>query len=167
MLKRHKPMNPGKGFKAKAPPPPRPVKTYEVHTPRVRPMAVPAAPAANACTFKPAPKFTYLRDTRYQAACRALPCQAPGCDAAGPDAGVTWAHSNQAIHGHGRSVKASDQFVAALCHTCHVELDQGKATSRAAKVALWNEAHRRTVALASDLGLWPIDYKTLCPQQKT
>jgi cytochrome c553 len=114
------------------------------------------ATAANAPEFTTAPKFVYVRDERFKAMCRALPCQ--HCGAEGPDAGVTWAHSNQAIHGHGRSVKASDEFCAALCATCHAELDQGKRDDRAGKVAMWTRAYRKTVQLAVSLGLWPAGF---------
>lgn len=70
------------------------------------------------------------------------------------DGTVVAAHSNQSIHGKGRGVKASDQFVAALCFRCHSELDQGKG-SREAKVQMWDEAHRLTRMLLEAQGLWP------------
>lgn len=100
----------------------------------------------------PVPKFEYVRDTRYRDACRALACQ--HCGAAGPAAGVTWAHSNWAEHGKGKSVKASDCFVAALCHDCHGWLDQGKAPA-AVKRQMWDAAHAKTIREATTLGLWP------------
>lgn len=97
------------------------------------------------------PKFAYIRDTRLRDMCRALPCQ--WCNADGP--GVTWAHSNWAEHGHGRSIKASDVFVAALCWRCHASLDQGHLLSQGAKRALWDAAHARTIRTALERGLWP------------
>lgn len=36
------------------------------------------------------------------------------------------AHSNLGEHGKGKGLKAHDCFFAALCHKCHVWLDQGK-----------------------------------------
>ena len=39
---------------------------------------------------------------------------------------VVWAHSNQSIHGKGKSMKAHDCFGCFLCATCHSRLDQGK-----------------------------------------
>ena len=150
-------------FRAKAPPP-RPAKTTE-YTPRPRSPA--AAPLAQQPQAAPVPKFAYVRDTRIRDACRALPCQ--HCGAVGPDAGVTWAHSNQGIHGHARGIKASDVYVAALCWVCHRELDQGKQWDRATRVAIWTAAHLRTVALAVLLGLWPRDVPVpaVAPEEPT
>lgn len=87
--------------------------------------------------------------------CRAMSCK--HCGRGGEDAGVTWAHSNQAIHGHGRGIKASDEFVAALCWVCHRELDQGKAWAQEEKVRVWSDAHLLTVEEAVSRALWPAD----------
>lgn len=70
------------------------------------------------------------------------------------DGTVVAAHSNQSKHGKGRGIKASDQYVAALCYACHTWLDQGSA-SREAKVAMWDEAHRLTRMILEADGLWP------------
>ena len=53
----------------------------------------------------------------------------PGCTG-GP---CVSAHSNQAKHGKGRSVKADDCFIAHACDRCHREIDQGKNLTRAEK----------------------------------
>jgi hypothetical protein len=53
-------------------------------------------------------------------------------------------HSNQAIHGHARSIKASDEFVAALCPTCHSMIDSSYRLSGEERQELWNLAHERT-----------------------
>ena len=66
------------------------------------------------------------------------------------------AHSNQAQHGKGKSIKASDQYVASLCYRCHSHLDQGAQLSRAERDAMWTEAHRKTVRLLLARGLWPM-----------
>lgn len=95
-------------------------------------------------------KYRYIRDHRLRAMCRALPCQHCASD----DGTVTWAHSNQSKHGKGKSIKASDIYVAALCAACHQYVDQGLST-RAERIALWEAAHKRTVSEASRLGLWP------------
>ena len=95
-------------------------------------------------------KTAYIRDARYRDACRAMPCQ--HC---GSEVGVTWAHSNQAIHGKGLGIKASDQYVAALCQACHMHLDQGKDLTQGERVALWDAAHRETVETATKMGIWP------------
>ena len=94
-------------------------------------------------------KTTYIRDKRLRSMCQQMPCQ--HC---GSLAGSTWAHSNQSRHGKGRSIKSSDIYVAALCGECHMEVDQGRG-SRAERLAMWEDAHARTVAEAQRLGLWP------------
>ena len=81
-----------------------------------------------------------------------MPCMACGIQ----DGTVAAAHSNQSKHGKGRSIKASDQYVAALCHRCHFEVDQGKGT-REEKNAIWDEAHRLTRMILEKDGLWPQD----------
>lgn len=68
--------------------------------------------------------------------------EAPICFSCGKhnDGTVVAAHSNQGVHGKGRSLKSDDCYVAALCYSCHSDLDQGKALTREQRVALWNEA---------------------------
>lgn len=95
-------------------------------------------------------KFNYIRDTRILEFCRTLSCQA--CMA--EDGTVVAAHSNQAKHGKGRGIKASDQYVAALCYRCHYMIDQGR-ESRDIKVAIWDAAHDRTKKHLKAAGLWP------------
>lgn len=142
------------GFKVQRPPGSRPPRVAKQIGPEytLRPRSI-ASPSPKAWFPAPAPKFVYVRDERFQAMCRGMSCK--HCGAAGPDAGVTWAHSNQAIHGKGWAIKASDEFVAALCWRCHALLDQGRAWSEAEKVAIWTAAYRLTVALAVQLGMWP------------
>lgn len=97
------------------------------------------------------PKFDYVRSKALLRACREIPCQ--HCGAA--DGTVCAAHSNQGIHGKGRSIKASDIYVASLCFRCHSLLDQGREGSREYRTELWTRAHLKTVALLNQLGLWP------------
>lgn len=52
---------------------------------------------------------------------RGMPCQ--GCG--NQDETIVMAHSNFAIHGKAKSMKAHDCFVAALCMRCHSWLDSG------------------------------------------
>lgn len=59
---------------------------------------------------------------------------------------VVAAHSNQLRDGKGRGIKSHDFRVAFLCNTCHFDLDQGTKLSREERIALWEEAHRKTIA---------------------
>lgn len=99
------------------------------------------------------PKFTYVRSPALLKACRALPCQHCGRD----DGSVCAAHSNQSHHGKGRSIKASDVFTAALCSTCHREVDQGHRLSRNERLDLWTNAWRSTVRALVQQGKWPAE----------
>jgi hypothetical protein len=72
---------------------------------------------------------------------RKSPCQECGRE----DGTVVAAHSNQLRDGKGRGIKADDYRVAALCYSCHMELDQGKSLSKAERVEIWEEAHRKTI----------------------
>lgn len=86
--------------------------------------------------------MTY-RNTKLLEALRAFPCQLCGIE----DGTVVAAHSNQLRDGKGRSLKAHDYRVAALCHHCHAEIDQGARLSRAEREARWEAAHRATMGL--------------------
>ena len=97
------------------------------------------------------PKYPYIRSPALLKACRAIPCT--NCGRA--DGTVCAAHSNQAKHGKGRSIKASDVFVASLCHTCHSELDQGSRMNRAERERMWNACHIQTLKELVRAGLWP------------
>ena len=149
-MKRGKPIK-RTPFKAKTAKPARQAKQTD-YCPRPREVVKVRSRDAGAAA-PPAPKFAYVRDLRLRVMCRSMVCQL--CNSPGP--GVTWAHSNQSEHGKGMGVKASDIFVAALCHACHVELDQGKAWNQKQRVAFWTAAHERTVRLALKNGTWPSD----------
>ncbi len=73
---------------------------------------------------------------------------APVCMACGKanHGDVVAAHSNQLRDGKGKGIKAHDYRIAYLCHTCHAEIDQGSRLSREERIALWEEAHRKTIA---------------------
>ena len=77
---------------------------------------------------------------------RQSPCQHCGAD----DGTVVAAHSNQLRDGKGRSVKAHDYRIAALCFKCHSELDQGATMSKTERLEMWEEAHRKTVGWLFD-----------------
>lgn len=98
------------------------------------------------------PKTRYWRNKKHLQNVASLACQVCGAE------GQTQAaHSNMAIHGKGRGVKASDEYTAALCYPCHAELDTGSQTSRLDKQAMWREAHEKTVAELHLRGLWIVD----------
>lgn len=61
------------------------------------------------------------------------------------DGTVVAAHSNQLRDGKGRGLKAHDYRVAFLCSKDHYELDQGYAMAKFERVAMWEEAHRKTI----------------------
>lgn len=82
-------------------------------------------------------------------AARELPCQHCGAQ----DGTVVAAHSNQLRDGKGRSIKAHDYRIASLCYRCHSELDQGSRMSKDERLAMWEEAHRKTIGLLFDRGL--------------
>jgi ferredoxin len=71
------------------------------------------------------------------------------------DDGCQAAHSNMAQHGKGRGIKASDEYTAALCQTCHYKIDQGLKLSKKERQDLWTEAHILTYNELKGLGLWP------------
>jgi len=95
------------------------------------------------------PKQLYIRSKALLQACRLIPCQHCGIN----DGTVVAAHSNWGC-GKGRGIKASDQFVASLCHECHMAIDQGRAPKAQRQQAWWS-AHTHTVRELIDLGLWP------------
>lgn len=72
---------------------------------------------------------------------RNSPCQACGTQ----DGTIVAAHSNQLRDGKGRSLKAHDYRIAALCYRCHSMVDQGYQMSRDEKREMWEEAHRKTI----------------------
>lgn len=121
----------------------------------LRPRPVVAAVPAPERELVEVPKFPYVRDERLRYMCRSMPCAC--CGATGEQAGVTWAHSNQAKHGKGMGEKASDVYVAALCAWCHRELDQGNGEDQEQKVRRWTGAWRKTISVAITSGLWPAD----------
>lgn len=92
------------------------------------------------------------RNRRLLDAIRSLPCQfqipdvCEGGDCSDP------AHSNQQLHGKGKSLKAHDCFVAAGCRACHREIDQGMRLSREDRIYYWRTAYDRTMLL-----LWQRD----------
>jgi hypothetical protein len=81
------------------------------------------------------------RNQKLLEAVRECPCQHCGRE----DGTVVAAHSNQGRDGKGRSLKASDAAIAALCYNCHSQIDQGPTLSRQERVDIWENAHRKTM----------------------
>jgi hypothetical protein len=76
---------------------------------------------ATRATDHPSQNPLMYRNQKLLEAVRESPCQHCGRS----DGTVVAAHSNQGRDGKGRSLKANDYRIAALCYTCHAELDQG------------------------------------------
>ena len=88
------------------------------------------------------------RNKKLLEAVRESPCQACGAK----NGTVVAAHSNQLRDGKGRSIKAHDYRIAALCYQCHTDLDQGAVMTKEARVNMWEEAHRKTIGWLFDNG---------------
>jgi hypothetical protein len=83
-----------------------------------------------------------------------LPCQ--NCYIEGQ---TQAAHSNWAEHGKGRGIKASDEYTAALCQTCHTEPDSGAKLNKEQRRNLWQMAYQKTVNKLKAGNLWPNELK--------
>ncbi len=88
------------------------------------------------------------RDARLLRAVREAPCMMCGTQ----DGTVVAAHSNQLRDGKGRSIKAHDYRIAALCYRCHAEIDQGAKMTKEERLEAWESAHRATVGWLFDTG---------------
>lgn len=78
------------------------------------------------------------RNKKLLEACRQLNCQNCG----------RWSDTVCAAHrneGKGMAVKVSDALIAALCHECHYQLDNGKELSRDERRDMWNRAYINTI----------------------
>lgn len=125
----------------------------KVYTPRRSPppsRATRSAQYSVSSLAQPIPKREYIRSPKLLAAVRNLPCQVTGI------VGQTEpAHSNWAVHGKGKSIKADDNRVAALCRAVHRDLDQGSRLTEAQRQLIWWSAHVSTVRQLLDRGQWP------------
>jgi len=84
-------------------------------------------------------KFKYFRSKKHLKNVASLPCQHCGLE------GQTQAaHSNMAVHGKGRGIKASDVFAAALCFACHHDLDAGHSLTKEQKQKMFFVALKKT-----------------------
>lgn len=62
------------------------------------------------------------------------------------------AHANWHEYGKGGALKAHDWAVAAMCGTCHMEIDQGKGMSKDERKEEWRQAHVRTLEWLFETG---------------
>jgi hypothetical protein len=97
------------------------------------------------------PKHPYIRSKKLLKLVAGLNCQFCGSP-----------HFVQAAHtnwggGKGRSIKADDNLVAALCMHCHHDIDQGYQWSKRERQQAWWLAHRRTVDYLVNTKQWPLD----------
>jgi len=100
------------------------------------------------------PKFNYVRSDRLMGpngAYGKIECQHCGIS----DGTIVGAHSNWAVHGKGRGIKASDVYCASLCARCHWRLDQDLTMSKEERKAFWWNAWRKTIRTLRERGLWP------------
>lgn len=81
-----------------------------------------------------------------------LPCTARITDQCGNSMSEP-AHANEAIWGKGKSLKAHDFAFAAMCRSCHAELDQGSRMSRESRQFVWLRGHVETMRLLWTRGL--------------
>lgn len=80
-----------------------------------------------------------------------LPCQHCGIDGQTQAAHTNWGG------GKGRGIKADDNLTAALCQSCHMEIDSGAKLSRQQRQEMWLKSHRKTVAAIRSNGDWPVN----------
>ena len=84
------------------------------------------------------PKHQYVRDKALLKRVALLDCQHCGSGEM-----VQAAHTNWG-GGKGRGIKADDNLVAALCQTCHWEVDQGHTMTKEQRQAMWQAAYEKT-----------------------
>ena len=61
------------------------------------------------------------------------------------DGTVVACHSNQLRDKKGTGIKSHDFRISYMCNTHHNMVDNGKELSRDERIALWEEAHRRSI----------------------
>lgn len=98
------------------------------------------------------PKFHYFRSKKHLKNVASLPCQVCGLEGS-----TQAAHSNQAKHGKGRGIKASDEYTAALCFKHHFLIDQGNSLTKEERVEMWEKAHQKTISALIEQDLWPTE----------
>lgn len=134
-------------------PPARPAKQYHGSDPSAARAPAVRVRDERAHLVVPIAKHVYVRSRVLLDNVRLL----ENCCFCGQVRGVMACHSNWAIHGKGKSVKADDNRIAAGCDTCHRELDQGKQYTEDEKKRYWWLAHKVTIHQLLTRGLWPAD----------
>lgn len=131
----------------------RPKVRERVKAPRapLRPLTRAVNVARIEVEASPQPKATYIRSPALLAAIRSLPCMHSGVTGRTQAAHSNWADWG----GKGKSIKASDEYCAALSVEVHRELDQGKNWTEAERRAIWRSAWVKTVREVVRRGLWP------------
>jgi len=100
-------------------------------------------------------KHQHFRSRKLLDAAKGQSCQNCGAD----DGTIVAAHSNWAIHGKGKGIKADDFYIAFLCGNCHIWLDQGKGDDPTTlygffdKFDMWTNAHFKTMKILFDNGI--------------
>lgn len=97
------------------------------------------------------PKHAYVRSKKLLRLVASLDCQLCGSGHF-----VQAAHSNWG-GGKGRGIKSDDNLTAALCVSCHHDIDQGAQWSKRERQQAWWVAHKKTVDCLVDGGKWPVD----------
>jgi hypothetical protein len=129
--------------------------------------AIARTSAAPKMTARRKPKARPGRDPVALDACRGESCflRIPGtCMWEQGEDTVVPAHSNQSIHGKGKSIKAWDRFTVPACLACHAEIDSGNRLTRAQKFSAWDYGyqawapvrHMKLTALGKTLSALPI-----------
>ena len=95
-------------------------------------------------------KTQYVRNKRLLEVVASLNCQNCGH------------YQSQAAHsnwhgGKGRGIKASDNYVAALCQSCHHNVDQGNELTKDERQTIWVNAHLKTLHYLLITDQWPVN----------
>jgi hypothetical protein len=101
------------------------------------------------------PKQQYFRSRKHLMNVASLPCQ--NCYIEGQ---TQAAHSNWVdLGGKARGLKSSDEYTAALCQSCHMEIDSGARLTKEQRRDLWVMAWQKTVSKLKAIGKWPDELK--------
>jgi hypothetical protein len=88
------------------------------------------------------------RNKAFLRAVASLPCQL-----CGKEGETQAAHANWSEYGKGMAIKSHDCYSAALCVTCHSNIDQGSKLSYQERKELWEAAWRKTILVLFESSL--------------